>query len=66
MNAAFEIQVQSASAIKCQDDSRISQFALAMHQQKNIAKDSAETFVYYVGNGFGMPRHFAKGYDLGF
>ena len=31
---------------------------------KKTAEDSAETFLYYVGNGFGMPRHFAKGYDL--
>ena len=30
------------------------------------AKDSAETFVYYVGTGFGIPRHFAEGYDLFF
>ena len=30
------------------------------------AEDSAETFVYYVGNSFGMPQHFAKDYDLFF
>ena len=27
-------------------------------------KDSEEIFVHYVGTGFGIPRHFAKGYDL--
>ena len=32
---------------------------------KKTAEDS-ETFVYYVDNGFGIPRHFAKGYDLVF
>ena len=30
------------------------------------AKDSAETFAYYVGNGFAKPWHFAKGSDLVF
>ena len=33
---------------------------------KKTAEDSIDTFVYYLGNGFGMPRHFAKGYDLVF
>ena len=28
------------------------------------AEDSIDIFAYYLGNGFGMPRHFAKGYDL--
>ena len=27
-------------------------------------EDSAETFVYYVGNGFGIPRHFARSFGL--
>ena len=27
---------------------------------------SVETFVYYVSNGFGIPWHFVKGYDLVF
>ena len=31
-----------------------------------MAEDSIYTFVYYLGNGFGMPRHFAKGHDLVF
>ena len=31
-----------------------------------MAEDSIDTFVYYVGNGFGMPRHFAKDYGLVF
>ena len=31
-----------------------------------MAEDSIETFVYYLGSGLGMPRHFAKGYDLVF
>ena len=34
--------------------------------EKKTADDSIDTFVYYLGNGFGMPRHFAKGYDLVF
>ena len=33
---------------------------------QKTTKDSAETFVYYVSNGFGIPWHFAKGYDLFF
>ena len=28
---------------------------------KKIAKYSAETFVYYVSSGLGIPQHFAKG-----
>ena len=31
---------------------------------KRTVKNSAETFSYYVGNGFGTPRYFTKGYDL--
>ena len=31
-----------------------------------MAKDSIDTFVYYISNGFGIPWHFAKGYDLVF
>ena len=34
-DAAFEIQVLSTSAIKCQGDFRIFQFASAISQQKN-------------------------------
>ena len=33
---------------------------------KETAKDLAETFVYYVSNGFGIPQDFAKAYDLVF
>ena len=33
---------------------------------KKTADDSIDTFVYYLGNGFGMHQHFAKGYDLVF
>ena len=33
---------------------------------KITVEDSAETFLYYVDNGFGIPPHFAKGYDLVF
>ena len=33
---------------------------------KKTAEDSAETYVYYVSNGFGIPQHFAKGTDLVF
>ena len=36
-----------------------------MRRQKTT-EDSIDTFVYYLGNGFGMPRHFAKGYTLAF
>ena len=30
---------------------------------KETAKYSAETFVYYVRNGFVIPRHYTKGSD---
>ena len=33
---------------------------------KETAEELVETFLYHVGNGFGIPRHFAKDYDLGF
>ena len=33
---------------------------------KKTAKDLAEILVYHVGNSFGIPRHFAKYYDLVF
>ena len=33
---------------------------------KNTAEDSAKTFVYYTVNGFSIPQHFAKSYDLVF
>ena len=33
---------------------------------KITAKESAESFLCYVGNSFGIPQHFAKGYDLVF
>ena len=36
-----------------------------MRWQKK-AEGSIDTFVYYLGNGFGTPRHFAKGFDLVF
>ena len=39
----------------------------AMRQQKKkTTEDLADTFVYHIGNGFGIPRHFAKDYDLVF
>ena len=62
-NSAFEIQVLSTLAIKCRGDFNIFQFASATRRQKT-AEDSTDTFVYYVCNGLGMPRHFAKGFDL--
>ena len=34
--------------------------------KSTAAEDSAETFVYYVGNGFGIRRNFTEGYDLFF
>ena len=33
---------------------------------KKTVEDSIDTFVYYLGNDFGMPWHFAKDYDLVF
>ena len=33
---------------------------------KKTVEDSAETFVYYVRNGIGIPQHFAKGCDFVF
>ena len=68
-NSAFEIQVLSTLAIKCWDDFKIFQFAAAVRRQKKQKKtteDSIDTFLYFVDNGFGMPRHFAKDYDLVF
>ena len=53
----------STSTIKYQGDFKSFQFALKIYQQKT-AEDSSEIFVYYVGNGFDMPQHFTKGYDL--
>ena len=50
-NSAFEIQVVSTLAIKCRGGSALENIYIY-------------TFAYYVGNGFGMPQHFAKGYDL--
>ena len=35
-------------------------------KKKQTPKDLAETFVYYIGNGFGIPGRFAKDYDLVF
>ena len=52
--SAFKIQVLTTSAINAET---ISEF-LSLPQQyigKKSAKDSAETFVYYVGNGFCIP-----------
>ena len=66
INSAFEFQVLSTLAIKCQGKFRIFQYTLAMPQQKKTAKDLAETFVYLVGNGFGIPGYFAKDYHLVF
>ena len=33
---------------------------------KETAKGLAGTFVYHISNGFNIPPHFAKGYDLVF
>ena len=51
--------------IKCQGKFIIFQFASAMHQQKNCL-GLRRNFCIFVGNGFGIPQHFAKGYDLFF
>ena len=63
--AAFKIQVLSMLVIKCQGKFIIFQFASAMHQQKNCL-GLRRNFCIFVGNGFGIPQHFAKGYDLFF
>ena len=57
-NQAFEIQVLITSAIKYWGYFRIFQFALAI-SRKETAKDSAETFVYYVSNGLNIPWYIA-------
>ena len=65
LSTAFEIQVLRMSTTKCSNDSRIFQFASAIsRQKKKTAKDSAETFVYYVSNSYDIPRYFPKGYRL--
>ena len=63
---SFEIQVLNMPAIKCHVDFRIFSVCLSNTSEKKTAKDSAETFVYYVGNGFCIPQHFAKCFDLVF
>ena len=64
--AVFEIQVLSMLAIKSWGSFRIFYFPSAIHWQKNFAEDLAEIFVYYLSNGFDIPWHFVKGYDLFF
>ena len=66
--AVFEIQLLSMSPIKSRGDFRIFQSASATRQYvcETFAKDSAGTFAYYAGNGFGMPQYFTKGNDLFF
>ena len=54
---AFKIQVLSSSAIKAKANSEL--FSLPR-------QDLAEVFAYHVSNGFGIPLHFAKDYDLVF
>ena len=63
--SAFEIQVLSTLAIKYRSDFRIFQLGSAIHRQKNCRKlPMTDTIVYYVGNGFDIPRYFAKSYGL--
>ena len=50
-------------AIKHPDDFRIFPVCFGNMLAKETAEDSAETFVHYVRNGFGIPRHYAKGSD---
>ena len=38
----------------------------ALAKKKKTAEDLAETFAYHIGNGFDIPQHFAKDYDLVF
>ena len=63
-NSLFKIQVLSRFAMP----RAISTFFSLPRQcvGKKTADDSIDTFVYYLGNGFGMHRHFAKGHDLVF
>ena len=65
MCAAFEIQMLSTLAIKCQGGSRIFQFAW-QYVSKKTREDLAETFAYYVGSSLSITQHFAKGFDLVF
>ena len=62
--SVFKIQVLSTFTIKCWGDLMIFQFFSAIRQKKKkTAEDSAETFVYCVGNGngLGIPQQFTKG-----
>ena len=63
-NSAFEIQVLSTLAMP----RRFQNFSVCFCKASatKTAEDSIDIFAYYLGNGFGMPRHFAKGYDLVF
>ena len=67
--AAFKIQVINTSAKKKENAEAISEFFI-LHQQyigkKKTGRDLAETFVYYVSNGFDILWYFAKGNDLVF
>ena len=59
--SAFKVQV--LSTLVCPGDFKISQFASAMHRQKKKNSQRPNRyFCIYIG----MPRHFAKGYDLVF
>ena len=37
-------------------------FTCWQYLSKNNAEDAAEAFLHYIGNGFGIPSHFATGY----
>ena len=64
-NVAFGIQVLSISAIKCQDDFRIFQFASAIRWQKKLPRTQQNLCILHRF-GFGIPQHFATGCDLVF
>ena len=65
---AHQPQMLNMLAIKYQDNFIIFSVYLSnvVKKKKKNVEDSVETLVYYVGNGFSIPRHFAKDYDLVF
>ena len=62
-NSVFRIQVLSTIAMP----RRFQNFSVCLSNAlAKKAEGSIDTFVYYLGNGFGTPRLFVKGYDLVF
>ena len=59
-SAALEIEVLSTSATKCRGNFQTFHFALAIRRQKNCRRLDKNLCILR-DNGFGIPRHFAKG-----